>query len=347
MSISPDTPSPHYLVRPDWLALHEEPIIEPDLPIIDAHHHLWERSEGRYLFLDYLEDIRTGHNIQATLFMECGTMYRKDGAPEMRCVGEVEFAAGNAAMGASGAFGTCRVNQAIIGFGDLLLGERLEPVLEAQRAATGGRLKGVRQIAAWHEDPAARGSLASPPPHLLLDTEFRRGMSVVERAGLTFDTFIYHTQLGELADLARAFPATSIIVNHTGGAIGIGPYAGSRDDVYSDWKAGMLELARCSNTYVKLGGLGMRVFGHEFGVRKRPPTSEELATAWKPYIETCIEAFGPDRCMFESNFPVDKGSCCFRTLWNGFKRTSSGASDEEKRALFSGTAQRVYRLPAL
>ncbi len=323
--------------------LHEEPVIEPDLPIVDAHHHLWERPEGRYLFLDYLEDIRTGHNIQASFFMECGTMYRKDGAADLRCVGEVEFAAGNSAMGASGAFGDCRVCHAIIGFGDLLLGERLEPVLDAQVAASGGRMRGVRQIAAWHEDPTARGSLASPPPHMLLDADFRRGMAVVERAGLTFDTFAYHTQLGEVADLANAFPGTPIIVNHAGGAIGVGPYADRRDDVFPAWKAGMLEIAQCSNTYVKLGGLGMRVFGHGFGDMPRPPSSEELATAWRPYIETCIEAFGPERCMFESNFPVDKGSCSYRVLWNAFKRICSGASPEEKSALFFNTAQRVYR----
>lgn len=344
MSISPDTPSPHYPVRPDWLALHEEAVIEPELPIIDAHHHLWERPESRYLFLDYLEDIRTGHNIQASLFMECGTMYRKEGPAELRCVGEIEFAVGNGAMGASGAFGDCRVCQAIIGFGDLLLGDRLEPVLDALIAASGGRMRGVRQIAAWHEDPAARGSLASPPPHMLLDPGFRRGMAVVDRAGLTFDTFAYHTQLGELADLAKAFPGTPIVVNHAGGAIGVGPYADRRNEVFSAWKAGMKEIAQFSNTYVKLGGLGMKVFGHGFGDRPRPPSSEDLASAWRPYIETCIEAFGPARCMFESNFPVDKGSCSYPTLWNAFKRICAGASPEEKSALFFNTAQRVYRI---
>ncbi len=344
MSISPNTPSPHFPVREDWLRLHQEAIIAPDQPIIDAHHHLWERPESRYLFLDYLNDVETGHNIQASIFMECGTMYRNSGPDELRCVGEVEFAAGNAAMGASGSFGEYRVCDGIIGYGDLLLGERLEAVLQAQITASGQRLRGVRQIAAWHEDPAARGSLASPPSDLLLDPEFRKGMKEVERAGLTFDTFVYHTQLGELLDLAQAAPHTKIIINHTGGAIGIGPYAGAQNEVFAEWSAGMRELARCENTFVKLGGLGMKVFGHGFGDKDRPPSSEALATAWRPYIETCIELFGPRRCMFESNFPVDKGSCCYAVLWNAFKRIASGAGPAEMERLFHGTAAQVYRL---
>ncbi len=344
MRISPDTPSPHFPVKADWLALHDEPVIDADLPIIDAHHHLWERPESRYLFVDFLKDIQTGHNVQASVFMECGTMYRKNGAEEFACVGEMEFANGNAAMGASGAFGECRVCDAIVGYGDLLLGDRIEAVLDAQAVATGGRLRGVRQIAAWHDNPAARGSMASPPPNLLSNSEFRRGMGAVDRAGLTFETFVYHTQLGELADLARSFSGMPIIVDHIGGAIGIGPYANAADEVFAVWRTRLTEVAKSGNTFIKLGGLGMRVFGHEFGARERPPSSEDLAAAWRPYIETCIEIFGADRCMFESNFPVDKGSCGYRVLWNAFKRIASGASPDEKRALFSATVAKVYRL---
>jgi L-fuconolactonase len=344
VSISPNAPNPHFAVRPDWLTLHEEPVLEPELPIVDAHHHLWDRAESRYFFFDLLRDLGTGHNVQATVFMECGAMYRRDGAPELRSLGETEFANGAAAMATSGAYGDCRVCAGIVGHADLLLGDRVSAVLEKHVQAGGGRFRGIRQISAWHPNPAARGSLANPPPGLLEEPMFRRGLAAVHRLGLSFDAYMYHTQLLELVELANAFPETPIILNHVGGAIGIGPYAGKRNVVFQDWSAGIRELARCSNVHVKLGGLGMRVFGFDFGARARPPSSEELALAWGPYIETCIDAFGPDRCMFESNFPVDKGTCSYAVLWNTFKRIVSGASPNEKSALFSETATKVYRL---
>jgi len=182
------------------------------------------------------------------------------------------------------------------------------------------------------------------PPNLLTEASFREGLAAVKRLGLSFDAYMYHTQLLELVDLASSFLDTPIILNHTGGAIGIGPYAGKRDDVFKDWRSGIVALARCPNVHMKLGGLGMRVFGFDFGARALPPSSEELAKAWAPYIETCIEAFGAERCMFESNFPVDKGTCSYLVLWNAFKRIVLNASEQEKRALLSETAARVYRL---
>jgi predicted TIM-barrel fold metal-dependent hydrolase len=344
MSIAPDAPYPHFPVRGDWLALHDEPVLEPDCPIVDAHHHLWDRPGNRYFLSDFLEDAASGHRIEASVFMECGAMYRRSGPPELRCVGETEFANGCAAMAASGAYGDTAACAAIVGYGDLLLGDALAPVLEAQLRAGGERFRGVRQIAAWHRDPAARGSLAAPPPGLLAEPRARAGMAALARAGLSFDTFLYHTQLTELADLARTSPDVTIVANHVGGAIGIGPYAERRDEVFAAWRAGLLALAESPNACIKLGGLGMRVFGHDFGARARPPSSEELAAAWGPYIETCIEIFGVQRCMFESNFPVDKGSCGYRVLWNGFKRIVAGASSAEKAALFRDTASRVYGL---
>ena len=265
-------------------------------------------------------------------------MYRKHGPEAERAVGEMEFAAGAAAMSDSGGYGDCSVCAGIIGSGDLRLGDDLGRVLELYRNATGGRLRGVRQIAAWHRDPAARGSMANPPPGLLLEPVAGRGLAAIERAGLSFDVFAYHTQLGELVEVARRHPDLPMIVNHIGGAIGIGPYAGRRDEVFSDWRAGMVELGRCANVRVKLSGLGMRVFGFGFGDRPQPPSSSDLAAAWAPYIEACIEIFGADRCMFGSNFPVDKGTCSYRVLWNAFKRIVAGASEREKQALFAGTA---------
>jgi len=337
--------NPHYSIRPDWLALHDEPVLKPELPIVDCHHHLWDRPENRYFLLDFLQDANSGHDIRSSVFMECGAMYRRCGPPEFKPVGETEFINGMAAMAASGNYGDCQACTGIIGHADLRLGDALQSVVEAHIRAGGDRFRGIRQIAAWHPDPAARGSLANPPPDLLAQPSFRRGLQVLGRHKLTFDTFAYHTQLREITAIARACDDVPVIVNHTGGAIGIGPYAGKRDEVFADWRGSMLELARAPNVHVKLGGLGMRLFGFGFGDRPRPPSSQELASAWAPYFETCIEAFGPQRCMFESNFPVDKGSCSYAVLWNAFKRVTLAYSPAEKSALFSATATKVYRLP--
>ncbi len=337
-------PSPHFAVRPDWLAQHDEAALEPALPIVDPHHHLWDRPGHRYFVFDLLRDVGTGHNVRATVAVEAGAMYRQDGPAELQPVGETEFHVGSAAISASGHYGECRVCAGIVGHADLRLGERVRPVLEAHLRAGGGRFRGVRYISVWHPDPAARASLASPPPHVLADPAFRAGFAQLAPLGLSFDSYLYHTQLQELVDLARAFPGTAIILNHVGGAIGIGPYAGRRDEVFAAWRADMQALARCDNVYVKLGGMGMRLFGFEFGDRPQPPSSTQLAEAWRPYVETCIEAFGVQRCMFESNFPVDKGSCSYPVLWNAFKRIAAGASDTDKRWLFSRTASEVYRL---
>jgi L-fuconolactonase len=344
MYTAADSPSPHLCVRAHWLALHHEEIIEPGLPIVDAHHHLWDRPANRYLLPDLLSDLAAGHNIRATVAMECGAMYRQDAVAELQPVGETEFFNGTAAMSASGVYGECRVCAGIVGHADLCLGERVKPVLEAHIRAGGGRFRGIRFISAWHQDPAARGSLANPPPHVLSDPSFRKGFAQLAPLDLAFDAWMYHTQLLELTELARAFPETTIVLNHVGGAIGIGPYAGKRDAVFAQWRANIEQLARCPNVFVKLGGLGMRLFGFDFAQRERPPSSQELAQAWRPYVEACIEAFGAERCMFESNFPVDKGTCSYAVLWNAFKRVAAQASAAEKQSLFSGTASKVYRL---
>jgi len=332
------------IVRPDWLALRQEDILEPGLPIVDAHHHLWNRDGIAYLLPELLADIGTGHNIVATVFMECKAMYRIDASPTMQAVGEVEFVNGIAAMSASGAFGSTRVAAGIVGYADLGLGAAVRDVLEAEIAAGGGRFRGVRNISAWHAVPEARGSSADPPPDLLTRPSFREGLRCLMSLGLTFDAWMYHTQLGELIAVGRAVPGATIILNHVGGALGIGPYAGRRDEVFAEWRNSIRELAQNPNVHIKLGGLGMRLFGFDVHRGALPPSSQQLADAWCPYIESCIEAFGPSRAMFESNFPVDKGSCSYQVLWNAFKRIAAGASPEDKRALFSETATRVYRL---
>lgn len=332
-------------VRPDWLARGREPPLDPDLPIIDAHHHLWDRPGWRYLLDELLADIREGgHRIVATGFMQAQAMLRADGPPELRTVGETEFANGVAAMAASGTYGPTRACAWIVGQADLRLGAAVEAVLEAHILAGGGRFRGVRHITVWDADASLMNPLSAGPPGVLGDARFREGFARLAPLSLSFDAWLFHPQLDELTSLAQAFPDTTIVLDHLGGVLGAGAYAGRRDEVFARWSASIRALARRPNVAVKLGGLGMRINGFGFEQGPAPPSSEALAAAWRPYLETCIEAFGADRCMFESNFPVDKGSCAYGTVWNAFKRVAHGLGEEDRRALFSGTAARIYRL---
>ncbi|WP_395714550.1 amidohydrolase family protein [Reyranella sp.] len=343
---SPTAISSHLTVRPDWLNRRREPAIEPDLPIVDPHHHLIDRPEsGRYLLPDLLDDINGGgHNVVATVYLEWLSMYRLDGPEEMRPVGEIEFANGVGAMCASGSYGKPRVSAGIVGHADLGIGARVGDVLDAMIAAGGSRFRGIRFISASDPDQPHWGATAIRPRGLLLNPKVREGFAQLAPRGLTFDAFMYHPQLGDLVDLARAFPQTPIVLNHVGGPIGLGRYTGKRDAVFSDWSKKIQELAACPNVHVKLGGLGMKVFGFDVHEGELPPSSEQLASAWRPYVETCINAFGANRAMFESNFPVDKGSYGYGVFWNTCKLLTKGASAPEKADLFHGTAARVYRL---
>ena len=327
-----------------WLARQpSEPILDPDLPIIDTHHHLWQRPHHRYLLEELLADLRSGHNVVATVFAECHAMYRADGPEAFRPVGETEFVTGIAAMSASGLCGPIRVAAGIVGFADLTLGDRVEPVLEAHIQAGGGRFRGVRHSAAWDASPVI-GNSRVEGPHLLRQADFRAGLACLTRLGLSLDAWVFHPQLGDVIDLARAFPTTTIIAGHVGGPLGYGPYAGKKDEVFAAWKAKITELATCPNVFMKLGGMMMRLAAFDYGTAPLPPSSEQLAGYWRPYMETCIELFGADRCTFESNFPVEKMGTGWVVLWNAFKRIAAGASAAEKLALFSGTARRAYRL---
>jgi predicted TIM-barrel fold metal-dependent hydrolase len=331
-------------VRPDWVGSVREQVLEPDLPIIDPHHHLWDRPGDRYMLAELLADCSDGHNVVSTVFVECRVMYRQDGPQSLKSLGETEFVNGVAAMSASGAYGSVRACAGIVGNVDLRLGDEARAALEAHIAAAGGRFKGVRNGSAWHAS-GIKATSASPPPGLLLDAAFRRGFAHLAGLGLSFDGWLLHTQIEEFLDLAQAFPDTVMVLDHVGGPLGIGPYVGRRAEVFAEWEASVRRLAACENVHVKLGGLAMHTAGFDFHARPAPPSSSELEAAWRPYIETCIDAFGVSRCMFESNFPVDKGSCSYRTLWNAFKRIAAGSSADEKAALFSGTARKVYRLP--
>jgi predicted TIM-barrel fold metal-dependent hydrolase len=322
---------------PKWAAQTKEAALEPALPIVDPHHHLWQRAGNDYLFHDLLADTQE-------VFVDCHSMYRKDGPAELRCIGETEFANGVAAMSASGLYGDLRACAGIVSHVDLRLGAKAGPVFDAQIAAGNGRFKGIRHQTGWDADPGIRNSRTDPTPELTRDKTWREGFRELDRRKLTFDAWLYHPQLGEIAELADAFPGTTIILNHVGGPLGYAGYDGQHDAVRAAWKKTMAELAKRPNIVVKVGGLGMAMGWYDFYQRPKPPGSEELAKAFTPWVETCIELFGAERCMFESNFPVDKITSGYGVLWNAFKRLASGCSASEKTALFSGTAARVYSL---
>jgi predicted TIM-barrel fold metal-dependent hydrolase len=330
--------------REDWLAQHTEEIIDPARPIVDPHHHLWHRGGLHYMIEDMAADIASGHNIIATVYVDCRSMYRANGPEAFRPVGEVEFANGVAAMSASGGYGNAQINAGIVSHTNLLLGDAAKGVLEAEIVAGNGRFRGIRHSSAWDPEPEVAGMYATRPQGLLFDPTFRKGFACLAPLNLSFDAWLFHPQIGELADLARAFPETKIVLDHCGGPIGRGRFAGKREETFKAWKASIQDIAKCSNVVVKLGGLAMCLLGYDFHLQPRPPSSEEAAQAWRPYIETCIEAFGPDRAMFESNFPPDKGQCSYQVIFNAFKRIVAQYSEAEKTALFSKTAADFYRL---
>jgi L-fuconolactonase len=323
-----------------WLDLVVEPVLEPELPIVDPHHHLWMRDGNVYLLPELLGDVRSGHNVVATVFEECRSMYRVGGPEEERSLGETEFVTGVAAMAGSAEFGAAGVCARMVGRVDLMLGDRARGLLERHLVASGGRFAGVRQSTAW--DGSDRVHKVVPVAGMLGDSGFRAGFAGLAALGLVFDAWVYHPQLGEVAELADAFPRTPIVLNHVGSPILGGPYAADRAQVFADWKAGMAALAKRPNVVVKLGAMPIRLPGAGAVSKDLPPGTEEIAAAWGPWLLTSIELFGADRCMFESNFPVQKRWSSYAVTWNGFKRIASGASAAEKAALFAGTAARVY-----
>jgi L-fuconolactonase len=331
-------------IRQEWLDRRKEPILEPELPIIDPHHHLWQRPGWRYLLDDLLQDTASGHNIVATVYMEASSMYRDHGPEEMRPVGEVEFANGVAAMCSSGAFGKTRVASGIVGHADLRLGSRVEPILTALMRAGGDRLRGIRHGVSWEAEAATLRPNPSTRAGMLADKNFREGVAAVGRLNLSYDVSLYHTQIGEVADLAGAIPNTRIVLNHVGGVLGLGSYRSKRDEVFARWSSSIKALAARPNVFVKLGGLGQNYTSLRFDEDAEPPSSEMVAARFRPYIDTCIAAFGTPRCMFESNFPVDKISYSYQVFWNSCKLMAKGASSTEKADLFGGAAARCYRL---
>jgi predicted TIM-barrel fold metal-dependent hydrolase len=333
----------------DWLALTREPILEPDLPICDPHHHFWDLRTARipyqrYLLHELAADMQSGHNVRSTVFIEARAMYRVEGPEEMRPIGEVEFVQGLAAASASGLYGPGRAAASIIGHANLLLGDRVAPVLEALKAGSPNRFRGIRHSVTWDPHPEVENTAAHRMQAQLANEQFRAGARVLARMGLTLEGWMYFPQLPELGEFARAIPDLQIILNHIGGLIRTGPYAGKNDEVLATWRRGVAAVAQCPNVTIKLGGMGMPRTGFDWHTRATPIGSVELAAAMAPYMNFCIEKFGPNRCMFESNFPVDKVSFSYHVMYNAFKRLSQGYSAYERTAMFHDTAVRIYRV---
>jgi L-fuconolactonase len=333
----------------DWLALTPEPTLEPELPICDPHHHFWDFRTARipyqrYLLHELAADIHSGHNVRSTVFIEARAMYRADGPEEMRPVGEVEFVQGLAAASASGLYGPGRAAAAIVGHANLNLGARVASVLEALQAASPNRFRGIRHSVTWDPHPEVENTAAHNMKGQLASDQFRAGARELARMGLSLEGWLYFPQLPELADFATAVPDLPIILNHIGGLIRVGPYADRDDEVLATWRRGIAAVAECPNVNIKLGGIGMPRTGFDWHTRSTPIGSEELAASMAPWMTYCIEQFGPNRCMFESNFPVDKVSYSYNVLYNAFKRLSTGYSAAERAAMFHDTATRVYRI---
>lgn len=324
-----------------WVSQVVEEALEPGLPICDPHHHLWldtGHTGWPYALADLHADTGSGHNVIRTVFLECGAEYRTDGPSQLRPVGETEFVRVQAE--ASAGSGQAEI-AGIIGSADLALGDGVEDVLAAHEVAGGGRFRGIRYITAQDAHPplSMGHSVSMDSP------DYLAGVRKVGAMGYTFDTMVYHPQLSELAGVARVCPDTPMVVNHLGGFLGVGPYKDRRDESLAVWRQGMTDLAACPNTYLKVGGIGMPMMGFRWDKQEKPPTSEELAAPWTEPIRWVIDTFGPDRCMFESNFPVDKRGASYMVLWNAFKRIAADHSADDKRDLFHNTAARAYRLP--
>ncbi len=344
-------------------ATQTEPILDPDLPIIDTHHHLWDkrsttdltaaprhafdqvfRETPYYMLEQLLADAGSGHNVRATVHVNCHSMYRAAGPAPLRCVGETDFVNGVAAMSASGLYGDTQVAAGIVGAADLMLGDAVSEVLEAHLRASELRFRGVRYTVSWDADPTVLGGIHQVGPGLYAAPKFREGFARLAAYGLTFDAWLLEPQLPDLIDLARAFPDAPIVLDHIGSPLGVGAYAGRLGERFGVWRDNIRRLAQSPKVMIKLGGLGMPLLGSASFMSTPPASSVQLAAEWGPYIETCIEAFGPDRCMFQSNFPVDLCTATYAILWNTFKRITAGYSRTEKEALFGGTGARFYRL---
>jgi predicted TIM-barrel fold metal-dependent hydrolase len=265
----------------DWLELVAEEVLDPQQRIVDPHHHLFEPGGRMAYGLDDLraDTIGGGHRVERTVFVEARAAYRTEGPDHLKPVGETEFVVREATRDPDHLIG------GIVAFADLRDHEHLDEVLDAHTTAGQGLFRGIRHAGSHAIEPEVLTIPGRAPKGLYADPEFRRGVTHLGRRGLTYDTWHYHYQNREFADLARAVPDTQLVLDHFGTPLGVGRY----------------------------------------------------------YLHA-IECFGPQRCMFESNFPVDRRSLSYRVLWNGLKKIAAPFSPSERDAMFRGTATRVYRL---
>jgi len=329
---------------PEWLGQVTEEIIDPGRPIIDTHHHLWpETGWLPYGIDDLAADTGSGHNIVATVFIECRASYLPDGPRHMKPVGETQFVAAQATRLAEQHPDAAPI-AGIVAHADLALGDQLGEVLDAHEAAAGGLFRGIRDPLSSPLEPETLRIPGRAAPGRFAEEAFREGVRELGRRGLTYDTWHYHHQNTEMLELAHAAPDTMMVLDHFGTPLGVGRFAGRRDEIFTEWAVGVARLATCDNIVAKLGGLAMPDNGFGWHENPKPPTSDEFVSAQARYYHHTIECFGPERCMFESNFPIDRYSLSYPVLWNGFKKLSAGYSPDEQSAMFEGTARRIYRL---
>jgi len=330
-----------------WLNQTTEEIIEPELPICDPHHHFWdkrtERAFPKYQLDELMADITSGHNVRSTVFIEARSMYAANLSPDDRPIGEVDYVQGIAAASASGIYGDSRAAASIIGHANLNLGEKVRPLLE-RLALASDRFKGIRHSVTWDPHPEVENTALHKRESQLVSKDFQAGAKVLSDMGMSFEAWLYFHQLPELLEFAKAVPDLKIILNHIGGLVMDGPYSDKKDEVISIWREGIASVAECPNVVLKLGGIGMPRTGFDWHERKVPIDSEELADSIAPFFDYCIEHFGTDRSMFESNFPVDKVSFSYPVLYNAFKRYSKEFSGSERAAMFHDNAVDVYKI---
>jgi predicted TIM-barrel fold metal-dependent hydrolase len=324
-----------------WLAQVVEDIIDPDREIVDPHHHLWQRPDWNYELAELWGDTSAGHNVVQTVFLECGSKYLGDGAEHFRPVGETTYVAKIAAASAQDP-NKARI-AAIVSRADLRHAE-LDAVLDAHEAASQGLFRGIRHAGAREPHPDGFLIPGSAPAGLYADAAFQRGVARLGERGYTYDTWHYFHQNADFAELAKAVPDTTLVLDHFGTPLGVGYYAGKQHAIFTQWQKDIETIARCPNVVAKLGGLAMPDNGFGWDKRERPPSSDEFVDAQAKYYHHTIECFGAQRCMFESNFPVDRLSISYPILWNGLKKIASRYTEAEQSAMFNGTARRVYQL---
>ena len=328
--------------RNDWLAQVQEPAIDPGREIVDPHHHLWTRGGTSYELAELWADTDTGHNVVQTVFVECHAAYRANGPEHLKPIGETEYVA---AMAEASATDPARATIAgIVAHADLRL-VNLDDVLDAQEDAAKGLFCGIRHAGAFEANSEALSIPGRGPAGLYSNPDFRRGLARLGERGLTYDTWHYHHQNPEFCAMANAVPSTTVVLDHFGTPLGVGQYEGRRSEIFARWKDDIAEIAECSNVVAKLGGMAMPDNGYGWHEREQPPTSDEFVEAQAPWYHHTIKCFGPDRCMFESNFPVDRASISYPVLWNGLKKIAADYDEAAQNAMFSGTARRVYGLP--